>query len=71
MGTARADAAMKHALVRTDLDGARMAAELYGDDEERELAALVAGTHPFQRRLDGDALAASRREAAQLLAAPR
>ena len=61
--------AIEHALAQTDLEGARRAQELYGDDEDRELAALAAGTHPFQRGLDADALAASRREAAQLLAA--
>jgi hypothetical protein len=61
--------AIEHALAQTDLEGARRAQELYGDDEDRELAALAAGTHPFQRELDADALAASRREAAELLAA--
>ncbi len=64
-----ADGPIKHALERTDLDGARIAEEMYGDDEHSEIAALVAGTHPFQRHLSGDALAASKREAAQLLAA--
>ena len=66
-----AEAAIKHALARTDLEGARTAQEMYGDDEDREIAALVAGTHPFQRSLSGDALAASKSEAAQLLAARR
>jgi hypothetical protein len=61
--------AIEHALAQTDLEGAQRAQELYGDDEHREIAALAAGTHPFQRELDADALAASRREAAELLAA--
>ena len=61
--------AIERALAQTDLEGARRAQELYGDDENRELAALAAGAHPFQRELDADALAASRREAAELLAA--
>lgn len=61
--------AIERALAQTDLEGARRAQDLYGDDEERELAALAAGTHPFQRELDADALAASRREAAELIAA--
>ena len=56
-------------VAQTDLEGAQRAQELYGDDADRELAALAAGTHPFQRELDADALAASRREAAALLAA--
>jgi hypothetical protein len=61
--------AVERALAQTDLKGARHAQELYGDDEDRELAAMAAGTHPFQRELDADALAASKREAAELLAA--
>jgi hypothetical protein len=64
-----ASEAIEHALAQTDLEGAQRAQELYGDDEDREIAALAAGTHPFQRELDADALAASRREAAKLLAA--
>ena len=63
--------AIKHALARIDFEGARIAEELYGDDEDREIAALAAGTHPFQRHLQGDALSASKREAAQLLPPPR
>lgn len=61
--------AIERALAQTDLEGARRAQELYSNDEDRELAALAAGTHPFQRELDADALAASRRKAAELLAA--
>ncbi len=61
--------AIDHALAHTDLDGARRAHALYGHDDDRELNALVDGTHPFQRTLDTEALAASRREAAELLAA--
>jgi hypothetical protein len=61
--------AIERALVQTDLEGARQAQALYGDDEDRELAALAAGTHPFQRALDADALAASKQAAAELLAA--
>jgi hypothetical protein len=64
-----ASEAIEHALAQTDLEGAQRAQELYGDDADHELAALAAGTHPFQRELDPDALAASRREAAELLAA--
>jgi len=63
--------AIKHALSRTDLEGARLAEEMCGDDEDCEIAALVAGTHPFQRHLGGEPLAASKREAAQLLSARR
>ncbi|NUQ73685.1 MAG: hypothetical protein HUU21_09035 [Polyangiaceae bacterium] len=61
--------AIERALAQTDLEGARRAQELYGDDEDRELAAMAAGTHPFQRELDAHALEASKREAAELLAA--
>jgi len=61
--------AIERALARTDLEGARQAQALYGDDEDRELAAMAAGTHPFQRELDADSLAASKREAAKVLAA--
>lgn len=64
-----ADSVIEHALARIDLEGARIAEEMYGDDEDRELAALAAGTHPFQRHLGDDALTASKLEAAQLLAA--
>jgi hypothetical protein len=60
---------IERALAQTDLEGARRAQSLYGDDDHHEIAALAAGTHPFQRELDADALAASRREAAELLAA--
>jgi hypothetical protein len=60
--------AIERALAQTDIEGARRAHELYGDDEDCELAAMAAGTHPFQRNLDADALAASKREAAELLA---
>ncbi|MEZ4293594.1 MAG: hypothetical protein R3B70_01360 [Polyangiaceae bacterium] len=60
------DGAILHALQRTDLDGARISAELYGDDDDDELAALVAGTHPCQRRLPEDALAASKQQAARI-----
>ena len=60
--------AIERALAQTDFEGARRAQELYGDDEDRELAAMAAGTHPFQRELDADTLAASKREAAELLA---
>lgn len=63
--------AIERALARIDLEGARRAEEMYGDDDDRELAALAEGTHPFQRRLDADALAVSKREAAELLAARR
>lgn len=59
---------IERALAQTDLEGARRAQELYGADEDREIAALAEGTHPFQRGLDADALAASRRAAAELLA---
>jgi hypothetical protein len=61
--------AIERALAQTDLEGARQAQALYGDDEDRELAAMAAGTHPFQRELDADSLAASKREAAKVLAA--
>lgn len=64
----RVASAIEHALARTDLEGARSAQEMYGDDEDLEIAALAAGNHPFQRGLSADALAASRREAAKLLA---
>ena len=65
------DGAIQHALVRTDLEGARISAELYGDDDDDELAALVAGTHPFQRHLGEDALAASKQHAARIPAVRR
>ena len=65
------DGAIQHALLRTDLEGARISAELYGDDDDDELEALVAGTHPFQRHLSEDALAASKHQAAQLPAVRR
>lgn len=65
----RVASAIEHALARVDLEGARSAEELYGDDEDLEIAALAAGKHPFQRGLDADALAASRRDAAELIAA--
>lgn len=63
--------AIKHALSRTDLEGARLAEEMCGDDEDCEIAALVAGTHPFQRHLSEDALAASKHQAALLPAVLR
>ena len=65
------DGAIRHALQRTDLAGARLSEEMYGDDDDRELAALVAGTHPFQRDLSEDALTASKHQAAQLPAVLR
>lgn len=65
------DGPIEHALQRTDLEGARISAETYGDDDDAELAALVAGTHPFQRHLSEDALAASKHQAAQIRAVPR
>lgn len=60
--------AIEYALLHTDLEGARRAQNLFGADEDRELAALAAGTHPFQRDLGAEALEASRREARELLA---
>ena len=60
--------AIARAIARTDVEGARRAEELYGDDENRELAALAAGAHPFQRGLAPQALAASRRGAAEIVA---
>lgn len=65
------DGPVQHALQRTDLEGARVSAETYGDDDDAELAALVAGTHPFQRHLSEDALAASKHQAAQIPAVRR
>ena len=65
------DGAIRHALQRIDLEGARISDEMYGDDDDAELAALVAGTHPLQRHLSEDALAASRHQAAQLPAVRR
>ena len=65
------DGAIQHALQRTDLEGARISEEMYGDDDDDELAALVAGTHPFQRHLSEDALAASKHQAAQIPAVRR
>ena len=65
------DGGIQHAVLRTDLEGARISAELYGDDDDEELAALVAGTHPFQRHLGEDALAASKHQAAQIPAVRR
>ena len=59
---------VERALAQTDLKGARRAEELYGDDDEREIAALAAGTHPFQGALSAEALEVSMREAAELLA---
>jgi len=64
-------AAIQHALERTDLEGARVSEEMYGADDEDELAALVAGTHPFQRHLSEDALSASKHQAAQIAAIRR
>lgn len=63
--------AIQHALERTDLEGAQLSEELYGNDDEAELAALVAGTHPFQRHLSDDALSASKHQAAQVPAVRR
>ncbi len=63
------DGAIRHALQRTDLAGACLSEEMYGDDDDDELAALVAGTHPFQRALGEDALSASKHEASELAAA--
>jgi precorrin-6x reductase len=65
------DGAIQHALQRTDLEGARISEELYGEDDDDELAALVAGTHPFQRHLSEDALAASKHQAANIPAVRR
>lgn len=65
------DGPVQHALRRTDLEGARVSAETYGEDDDAELGALVAGTHPFQRHLSKDALAASRHQAAQIPAVRR
>ena len=65
------DGAIRHALQRTDLAGARLSEEMYGDDDDDELAALVAGTHPFQRDLSEEALLASKHHAAQLPAVLR
>jgi hypothetical protein len=65
----RLASAIEHALARTDFEGARSAQEMYGDDEDLEIAALAEGNHPFQCGLSADALVASRREAAELLAA--
>lgn len=65
------DDAIQHALQRTDLEGARISEEMYGDDDDDELAALVAGTHPFQRHLSEEALAASKHQAAQIPAVRR
>lgn len=65
----RLASAIEHALTRIDFDGVRRAQEMYGDDEDLEIAALAAGAHPLQRGLGPDALVASRREAAELLTA--
>jgi hypothetical protein len=60
--------AFAFALAEVDLDASGEAAQLYGDDELRELAAIAAGTHPKQRGLEASALDDSRRQAAEALA---
>ncbi|MFO0762175.1 MAG: hypothetical protein U0359_37395 [Byssovorax sp.] len=64
----RVASAIEHALARIDFDGARLARQMYGDDDDLEIAALAAGTHPLQRGLDADTLATSKRDATSLLA---
>ena len=62
-----ASEAVERGIARTDLEGAQRAEALYGIDDDAEMAALAAGTHPLQRNLAPEALAASKRAAAELL----
>jgi hypothetical protein len=63
-----ASEAVERGIARTDVEGAQRADALYGIDEDAEITALADGTHPLQRDLAPEALAASKRAAAELLA---